>query len=95
MLKSLQEQRESNESIRKVPLPNAVSPALLFNAVPPGMPFDKTRKPFKVSTAGKANLPADREDLAFYTVHQLSRLIHDRKITSLELTRFYLDWLKK
>ncbi|CAA9293429.1 MAG: Glutamyl-tRNA(Gln) amidotransferase subunit A-like protein [uncultured Cytophagales bacterium] len=95
LLKGMQEQREDYESIRKVNLPNDVAPALLFNPVPPGMTFDRTRKPFKVSSPGKVELPANRDDLAFYSVLQLSRLIHDRKITSVELTRFCLDRLKK
>jgi Asp-tRNA(Asn)/Glu-tRNA(Gln) amidotransferase A subunit family amidase len=94
LLDGLREQRNDYESIRKVDLPNDVAPALLFNPVPPGITFNRTRKPFKVSNPGKVELPANRGDLAFYSVHQLSRLIHDRKITSVELTRFCLDRLK-
>lgn len=94
LLSGLQEQRDDYESIRKVDLPNDVAPALLFNPVPPGTTFDRTRKPFKASSPGKVELPANRDDLAFYSVGQLSRLIHDRKITSVELTRFCLDRLK-
>lgn len=42
-----------------------------------------------------AVLPARKTDLAFYSVAQLASLVRHRKITSLELTRFFLDRLKK
>lgn len=40
-------------------------------------------------------LPADRNELAFYSIPQLASLIKSKKITSVELTRFFLDRLKK
>ncbi len=43
----------------------------------------------------KANLPANRNELAFYSVQQLASLIIQKKISSVELTRFFLDRLKK
>ena len=41
------------------------------------------------------SLPKDRNELSFYTVAQLAALIKNKKITSVELTRFFLDRLKK
>ncbi len=95
LIDGLQEQREAYERIRKVKLPNEVAPALLFNPIPPGMTFEKVRRPFKVDRLSKVALPANRDDLAFYSVHQLAELIRTRKISSEELTRFYLDRLRK
>jgi Asp-tRNA(Asn)/Glu-tRNA(Gln) amidotransferase A subunit family amidase len=40
-------------------------------------------------------LPADRNQLAFYSIPQLASLIRNKKISSEQLTRFYLDRLKK
>lgn len=42
-----------------------------------------------------AVLPANRDELAFYSIPQLASLIKNRKITSVELTRFFIDRLKK
>lgn len=40
-------------------------------------------------------LPANRKELAFYSIPQLASLIKNKKITSVELTNFFLDRLKK
>ncbi|HYC40051.1 MAG TPA: amidase, partial [Chitinophagaceae bacterium] len=40
-------------------------------------------------------LPANRNELAFYSIPQLASLIATRKISSLELTKFFLERLKK
>jgi hypothetical protein len=41
------------------------------------------------------SLPKNRNDLAFYPVHHLSALIKEKKITSVELTQFFIDRLRK
>lgn len=95
MLSGLEELRAQYDTIRKVKLANEVSPALYFNPLPAGMQLETERKPFKASAAAKTGLPANREELAFYTVHQLSELLRTRKITSVELTHFFINRLKK
>lgn len=44
-----------------------------------------------VSTA----LPANRNELAFYSIMQLASLVKNKKISSVDLTRFFIDRLKK
>jgi Asp-tRNA(Asn)/Glu-tRNA(Gln) amidotransferase A subunit family amidase len=43
----------------------------------------------------RTELPANRDDLAFFSLPQLAGLILSKKITSVELTSFFLDRLKK
>jgi len=43
----------------------------------------------------EVELPQNKEELAFYPVTKLASLIRSRKISSLELTKLYLDRLKK
>lgn len=95
MLASLEEQRSSYEGIRKLNVQNEVSPALQFNPVPAGMTFSKAKKPFHVARPGKVVLPENKEDLAYYSITELAELIRTKKITSTELTKFYLERLKK
>ncbi len=95
MLTGLEEQRKEYEKIRSLHLANEVAPALDFNPIPAGMQFEKTKQPFRMSKPGTVNLPANRDELAFYTVSQLSELVRTRKISSLELTQFFLARLKK
>lgn len=49
----------------------------------------------KWNIPANVSLPANRNDLAFYSVAQLSSLIKNKKISSVELTRFFIDRLKK
>jgi Asp-tRNA(Asn)/Glu-tRNA(Gln) amidotransferase A subunit family amidase len=95
MLDGLKDQLNNYQNIRKVALPNSVSPAILFNPIPVGMKLEKERKSFKASPVGEVVVPADREELAFYSVGQLSHLIKSKSVTSEELTRMYISRLKK
>lgn len=95
MLDGLREQRKDFESNRKYNIDNSVLPALLFNPIPMGFEFEKPSKKIVWSKAKSVELPKNRDDLAFYSVKDLASLIQSKKITSLELTTFFLDRLKK
>jgi Asp-tRNA(Asn)/Glu-tRNA(Gln) amidotransferase A subunit family amidase len=95
MLSGLKGQLQDFEALRKFPLSNDVPPAMMFNPIPVGMKFERARKKFKMSPPGKVKLPADLNEIAFYSVGELAALIKTRQITSEKLTRFYLDRLKK
>ncbi len=95
MVEILNNQLLGFERVRKIPLTNDVAPALLFDPVPVGFEFEKTRKPFKASLIGKVALPKERDSLAFYTVAQLGELIRTKQISSVELTQFFIARLKK
>lgn len=95
MINDLNDNRKDFESIRKIPLNNNVAPALYFNPLPVGFEFEKTYLPFKASQIGLVNLPANRDDLAYYSVRELAELIRTKKISSVELTKFFIERLKK
>ncbi len=81
--------------VRQQPLTNDVAPALMFNPIPVGFTFETKKEAFEVARAKKTKLPANREELAFYSVPQLAELVRSRQISSVELTTFFLDRLKK
>ncbi|WP_299984644.1 amidase [uncultured Pontibacter sp.] len=87
--------RSSYQRIREQPLSNDVAPALQFNPIPVGFEFEQKREKFEVERRKGIKLPANREDLAFYSVPQLAELVRTRQISSEELTRLYLDRLKQ
>ena len=95
MLVELTDQRKNLNAIRKLEIPNSVAPALSFNPIPVGYKFPDKVNYFKSESPGNVSLPADKQDLAFYNIRELAWLLKNRKITSVELTRFYLDRLKK
>ena len=49
----------------------------------------------RIPLSVKTSLPANREDLAYYSITQLASLIRNKKISSVELTRFFIDRIKK
>jgi Asp-tRNA(Asn)/Glu-tRNA(Gln) amidotransferase A subunit family amidase len=95
LLPDLDEQLGRYEQQRKFPLSNSVPSAMLFNPIPVGFKFETVRKKFRLRPPGKVTLPANPEDLAYYSIEQLGALLKSRQITSEKLTRFYLGRLKK
>ncbi len=95
MLVELNDSRKNFEDNRKVELKNEVSPALIFNPLPAGFEFDKVVSSFKPSDLRTIKMPTNKEDLAFYSVRQLAELIRTKQISSIELTQFFLERLKK
>src|ERR1017187_8620499 len=95
MVPGLKEQLGNYEAMRRFPLSNGVPPAIQFNPLPVGFKFETERRKFKASPLPKIKLPANPDDLAFYSVGELAALIRTRQITSERLTRFYLERLKK
>jgi Asp-tRNA(Asn)/Glu-tRNA(Gln) amidotransferase A subunit family amidase len=95
MLDNLADQLGHYQKIRAINLPNSVPPAILFNPIPVGFQFEAIRRPFRTSSPGRVMVPKNIEDLAFASVGQLALLVRTRKVTSMQLTKMYLDRLKK
>jgi Asp-tRNA(Asn)/Glu-tRNA(Gln) amidotransferase A subunit family amidase len=95
MLTTLDRQAAIYQQLREIKLPNSTVPSLNFNPVPIGFtPQDKSNG-FTLSKIKAVKLPADKNELAFYTVHELAELIRTKQITSVELTKFFIERLKK
>ena len=96
-LRGVNRSLESFEQLRKVDIPLDTEPAITFRPYLPG------RKPKPGATPGAAikvafQVPARHssvEDLAFMPVTALAPLLRRRDVSSTELTRMYLDRLKK
>lgn len=94
MMANLNSVRADYDALRKIDLPNDISPALYFNPLPTGFRMPTGPSSFRTSAPTNVKLPANRDDLAFYTVSQLGELIRTKQISSLELTQFFLNRLK-
>jgi len=90
----LNEYREEYQLLRELTMDDTVVPSMVFNPIPPGMTFSREEKPFRYSDVD-VQRPEKIEDVAFYSVLQLAKLIRTRQVTSLELTRMYLERLKR
>ncbi len=95
MLEGLNEHLADYEKLRAVGIPNGVPPALYFNPVLPGMSVDGERRPIRLSEVRVDSVPANLEEVAFWPVTHLSKLIESRRVSSADLTKMYLGRLKK
>ena len=100
MIDGLVDQNGSIKAIRKLKLPNSVAPAYVFHPLPAQSAHEirivTERRPLGSWTPDRTlSLPSGSEALAFASVSELASLIRAKKITSLALTRMYLDRLKR
>ncbi len=95
MQDALNDQLGNYENIRKIHLDNNIPPAILFNPIPVEFKFDQKQKPLKFSDYSYIKMPKNIEEITFYSIGELAQLIKTKKITSTQLTKFYLERLKK
>ena len=95
MLDGLKQQEQRIEALHKVVLQNSVSPAIVFDPLPPGKTFvPEPRRPMVRSKVAHRAVPAE-DELAFLPVTELSELVRRKRVTSVQLTQMYLARLKK
>lgn len=93
-LTDLGDNLESYQAMRDVGLDNSIAPSLLFNPVPTGAVFDHEQKPIQLGPPPTVVMPDNPDELAFYSVRQLSELIRTRQVTSIQLTQLALSRLR-
>lgn len=94
MLPDINSNLASYENLRQYELDNSVPPAINFSPLVTGYQPDPADAPNEWRIPEDAELPENRDDLAWYSIPELASLIKQGKITSEELTRFYLDRLR-
>ncbi len=85
----------SYETLRGVNVPLDTDPAFWFHPALPGKKFDRRPAGRFVTSRQQPPSFSKVEDLAFCTVLQLAELVRTRKVTSTELTKMYLERLKR
>ncbi len=85
----------SFERIRDFHIPLDVSPPYHFSALVPGMTPNKNRESFVISKAPPVKKPANMEDIAFLPLRHLAELIRTKQVSSVELTKMYLERLHR
>nr|WKN40146.1 amidase [Tunicatimonas sp. TK19036] len=95
LLEDVSQNAENYAFMHQFTLKNEVPPALLFNPLPEGFTIDTASVTPQWTFSEDVSLPINREELAFYSIPQLASLLKNQKITSTELTRFYLDRIRR
>ena len=81
--------------MHKYPLNNSTPMSMWQSPVVAGMQFDMKQQPINWEIPVNVSLPANRNELAFYSVMQLASLIKNKKISSVELTKFFIERIRK
>ena len=90
--------KEINETVKKMhthTLDNSVPMSLWQNPVLPGMKVNDRQEPVEWQIPTNVSMPQNRTELAFYSILQLASLIKNKKISSVELTKFFIERLRK
>lgn len=95
MLRDVRENNLEYIKMRNIPLSNQVPMSLWQSPLLPGMKFEQIQKPINWNIPSNVVLPANKNELAFFNLLQLASLIKNKKITSVELTTFFIERIKK
>lgn len=95
MLRDVRDNYMEYVRMHSLPLNNNVPMSLWQSPVLPGMQFETKQLPVKWNIPSNVNMPANKADLAFYTILQLASLIKNKKISSVELTKFFIERIRK
>lgn len=98
--RSLNSNLSTYQQLRQIEIPTDTPPAISFH---PCLPTRQPKGPatpgrpvrYSKPAPGAVRRPANLEDVAFWPVARLAALIERRLVTSTELTKMYLDRLKK
>ena len=81
--------------LRQIRIDPNLAPPLYYSPLVPGTKLDRAAKPFRPSVPPALRRPANLEDVAFWPLAHLAQLLKMRQVTSVELTRMYLDRLSR
>ena len=85
----------SIELIEKDKLSNASALPFHFDPRPPGVPTPRPAGALRLPSVPAVRRPQRLEDAAFWPATHLAELVRTRQATSVELTRMYVDRLKR
>lgn len=95
MLFTLRQRRMEYQKQRQHPLPNHVPMSLFQQPLSPvGLPA-ATQQPLRWKLNKKLQRPQQPAALAFMSIPELAALLRNKQISSVELTRYFLDRIKR
>src|SRR5581483_6276536 len=95
ILSGLADHLQLYKYLHKNNLYNSVPLSLAFDPLLPGITYDRKQIELHWNIPPATTLPANKNDLAYYSIPELASLIKRKKISSVELTKFFLDRLRR
>ncbi len=83
------------QSLHKTLPTNDISYPFAFHPAPPGMKVSTKKEKIFWDIPLRTEVPVNKEELAFYSIPQLAALLLNKKISSVALTTFFIQRLKK
>lgn len=94
MLDDLNSLLSDYKTNHKISPANDIPPAIIFNPIPVGFKVENNIDHVEFSDYSNTTMPDELNDLAYYSIGELAHLIRTGKITSTELTKFFINRLK-
>ena len=94
LLRNVNRTRDGMKELHAFDIDNNIPPSLWFKPQKGGKPIPAVQAAIEWGLPQSVDMPSNMNDLAFYTVSELSVLIRERKVTSTELTQFFINRLK-
>ena len=91
----VQDNLEVLKGLHQQKLANSVPLSLWQNPLLPGMKTKNKQIKIQWNLPKNISLPKNKDELAFYSISDLASLIKYKKITSVELTKYFIARLKK
>lgn len=95
MMASIQDYTNTYKGMHRTMPPNSLAYPFAYNPAPIGFTIPTKQQKIVWDIPANVSLPKNRAELAFYSIPQLASLIKSKKISSVELTQFFIDRLKK
>jgi len=95
MLPNINRNLRGLKELHEYKIDNSIPPALWFNPPKGNRSIPTRQQSIQWDLPKNVKLPENKNNLAFYTVAELSVLIRERQITSVELTEFFIGRLRK
>jgi Asp-tRNA(Asn)/Glu-tRNA(Gln) amidotransferase A subunit family amidase len=95
MLSYLESNRKGFDSLRTFSLGNNLEPAVAFDPYPLDLDIKPSSGLVNWEVNENIKLPKNHEEIAFMSIMDLAGLIKSRQISSVELTKIYLERIKK
>lgn len=95
MLNGLKDNLLLYKKMHGLTLNNNVPMSLWQSPVLPGMKFETKQQPVVWNIPTNVQMPKIQNKLAFFSILQLASLIKNKKITSVALTQFFINRIKK
>ena len=95
MLSGIEEYTDIFADMHKTAPPNNLLYPFAYEPAPVGFKMAATQQKIAWDIPANVQLPANKADLAFYSIPQLASLIKSKKISSVALTQFFIVRIKK